>query len=147
MSMADLILTTNDIALLRLSKKAKGVPTISIPNPDRNADKKIDPEEYPEEVYKGNSGTIIGYGSTENKDISYDLLKGTVYIQENGEGAQDKFGLTSKKMLVPAVEIRVDLSIMVINNKPQVIGVTSSGGPKLFIIFPLYICGTLFSVD
>ena len=86
MSMADLILTTNDIALLHLSKKAKGVPTISIPNPDRNADGKIDPEEYPERVFEGNSGTIIGYGSTENKDISYDLLKGTVYIQKMGNG-------------------------------------------------------------
>ena len=33
-------------------------------------------------------------------------------------------------MLVPAVEIRVDPFIMIINNKQQVIGITSSGGPN-----------------
>lgn len=130
MSMADLILTTNDIALLHLSKKAKGVPTISIPNPDRNADGKIDPEEYPERVFDGNSGTVIGYGSNDNKDISYDLLKGTVYIQKNGEWAQDKFSLTSKKNVGTCRGDSGGPFIMVINNKPQVIGITSSGGPN-----------------
>ena len=129
MSMADLILTTNDIALLHLEKKAVGVPIISIPNPDRNADKKIEPEEYPEELYKENSGTIIGFGSTENKDISYDLLKGIVSIQKNGEWTQDKFGLTSKKNVGTCRGDSGGPFIMVINNKPQVIGITSSGGP------------------
>jgi len=130
MSMADLILTTSDIALLHLTKKAVGVPIISIPNPDRNDDGKIEPEEYPEKVYEGNSGTIIGYGSTEDKDISYDLLKGTVYIQKNGEWAQDKFSLTSKKNVGTCRGDSGGPFIMVINNKPQVIGITSSGGPN-----------------
>lgn len=119
----------NDIALLRLAKKASGVPAISIPNPDSNGDTFIDPNEFPENKYIGNNATILGFGIREDKFISLSLLKGKLKVERGKSVPPDKIYLPTPEDGTTAC--RGDSGgplIMVIDGKPQVIGVSNSSG-------------------
>ncbi|KKP65733.1 MAG: Chymotrypsin-like protein protease-3 [Candidatus Roizmanbacteria bacterium GW2011_GWA2_35_19] len=84
-----------DIALLHLTKSARGIPTISIPNPntDRNMDGIIDYKDYPENFYSskneedatknGNTAVLIGFGITEKSKNNTDLMKTKLFFVKN----------------------------------------------------------------
>lgn len=120
-------LSTNDIAILHLTKKAIGVPIISIPDPtvDRNIDGKVDRDDYPENRYIGNYGTIIGFGFIKKWKESNDLIKGSVYIEDFSKKPIDKIFLKSKKGVNSCNGDSGGPFIMVFNNKPHVVGVSS----------------------
>lgn len=122
----------DDIALLKLTKPAKGVPYISIPNPNDNGVER-DIKKYPEQLYKNNRGLIVGFGEYDvtSRDLSNILRKGTVDIADttgNVDKSEDKILLYSKT----GSDVNACYGdsggsfIMTINNKPQVVGVASS---------------------
>lgn len=122
---------SNDIALLHLKNKAVGVPTISIPNPsiDRNTDKILDKNDYPESVFAGNKVTIMGFGGFDEdrpRRGSNNLLKGSLYINEYEGRPVDKIKLLAQDGVNVCSGDSGGPLVMTINDIPQVIGVAYS---------------------
>lgn len=122
---------SNDIALLHLINKAVGVPTISIPDPsiDRNADKTVDKNDYPESVFAGNKVTIMGFGGNDKdrpRRASINILKGSLYINEYQDRPIDKIKLLTQGGVNICSGDSGGPLIMTINDIPQVIGVAYS---------------------
>lgn len=135
-SVAEVILHTDtpaqDIAVLRLTNPAVGVPILSIPNPyDENG--KINPASFPENKLKNSRGTIIGFGEhLENEPGKFPgaLYKGEVDIGgTSGEVGKSTYMVLLYAKTGPNVNACFGDSggpfIMVINDKPQVVGVAT----------------------
>lgn len=113
----------SDIALLHLSEKAIGIPTISIPDStiDRNNDGVINKKDYIENIKANTLGTIIGFGDTKIKKggssmPSKDLLKATMTI--------------NKKSIFSSSGI-ISLTGVYIDGTMTNIGSGDSGGPLI----------------
>lgn len=121
-----------DIALLKLTNPAVGVPIISIPDP-HDKDGVKTPESFPENLYKNDSGTIIGFGEyLENESGKFPgkLLKGKNDIgNTSGEIGKSNFLIHLYAKTGPSVNACFGDSggpfIMLINNRPQVVGVAT----------------------
>lgn len=130
-----------DIALIHLKTPAKGIPTISIldPQTDLNNDGYITNLDYPEVFFKNNSlfsiapdknsiCTIMGYGRTSDlSSWSSDLLKGRMYIDGRKSSDGKYFSVSPVGNAMPCYGDSGSVLVREIFEKPYVIGVLSAG--------------------